>query len=91
MSPGIARQVILQFQQLSLAAPPPASPASPGLSEREREVLQGLARGLAYKEIAAQLAVSTHTVNTHVKHIYDKLHVCTREEAVRKGRQHGWL
>ena len=88
MSPGIARQVLQQFQQLSLAGPPPATA---GLSEREQAVLQGLARGQAYKEIASALSVSTHTVNSHVKHIYEKLHVRSREEAVREARQRGWL
>jgi DNA-binding NarL/FixJ family response regulator len=88
MSPGIARQVLQQFQQLPHAGPPPTTA---GLSEREQSVLQGLARGEAYKEIAAAMSISAHTVNSHVKKIYHKLHVCCREEAVRKGRQRGWL
>jgi len=88
MSPGIARHVLRQFQQLSRTAP---SAATEGLSEREREVLQGLARGLAYKEMASNMSITTHTVNTHVKRIYEKLHVHSRGEAVRKGRQRGWV
>jgi len=88
MSPGIARQVLLQFQQMVL---PDTTVSAEGLSEREREVLQGLAQGHAYKEIATALSISAHTVNTHVKHIYEKLHVRSRGEAVRKARQRGWL
>ena len=72
MSPGIARQVLQQFQQLSLAAPPP--PATEGISEREHAVLQGLARGQSGQAIAVALSVSTDTVNRHVKQIYEKLH-----------------
>ena len=89
MSPGIAQQVLQQFQQLSLGTP--TAPATEGLSEREQTVLRGLARGQAYKEIAAAMSVSAHTVNSHVKNIYEKLHVCSRAEAVRQGRQRGWL
>ena len=88
MSPGIARQVLRQFQQLPLAGP---APATEGLSERELAVLRGLARGQAYKEIASAMSISTHTVNSHVKKIYQKLHVCSREAAVRTGQQRGWL
>ena len=86
MSPGIARQVLQQFQQLTLAGPPTATE---GLSEREQNVLRGLARGQAYKEIASTMSISAHTVNSHVKHIYEKLHVRSREEAVRKWHQRG--
>ncbi len=88
MSPGIARQVLRQFQQMPLAGP---ELATAGLSERELAVLRGLARGQAYKEIAAAMSISAHTVNSHVKKIYQKLHVCSREEAVRTGQQRGWL
>ena len=72
MSPGIARQVLQQFQQRLLATPPPLATA--GLSEREQAVLQGLARGQSGQTIAAALSVSTETVNRHVKQIDEKLH-----------------
>ena len=88
MSSGIARQVLQQLQQLPLAGP---VSATEGLSEREQTVLRGLARGQAYKEIASAMSVSAHTVNSHVKNIYEKLHVRSREAAVRQGRQHGWI
>jgi DNA-binding NarL/FixJ family response regulator len=54
------------------------------LSKREREVLEHLARGVPYKEIASVLAVSIDTVRVHIKGIYGKLHVHSRGEAVAK-------
>ena len=54
------------------------------LTQREREVLQLLSRGAIDKQIADQLAISLQTVNTHLKHIYGKLQVHSRTEAVVK-------
>jgi len=54
------------------------------LSQREREVLEHLAQGMPYKEIAALLAVSLDTIRVHIKGIYGKLHVHSRGEAVAK-------
>jgi DNA-binding NarL/FixJ family response regulator len=54
------------------------------LSKRENEILQLLAKGLLYKEIADQLSISTHTVRQHIHKIYDKLHVQNRTEAINK-------
>jgi DNA-binding NarL/FixJ family response regulator len=92
MSPAVARQVLREFQR-TVAAAPPDSPrfcaGAAALSEREQEVLRHLCDGAAYKQIAGALSISTHTVNTHVKHIYEKLHVCSRQEAVSKARQRG--
>jgi DNA-binding NarL/FixJ family response regulator len=56
----------------------------PGLSKRENEILQQLALGLLYKEIAANLYISAETVRKHVYHIYEKLHVGNRVEAINK-------
>jgi DNA-binding CsgD family transcriptional regulator len=56
----------------------------PPLSPREREVLELLARGAAYKEIAGHLALSIETIRMNVKHIYTKLHVHSRGKAVAK-------
>jgi DNA-binding NarL/FixJ family response regulator len=50
------------------------------LTPREREVLAGLLQCRTYAEIANQLSISWHTVNSHVKAIYQKLHVCSRNE-----------
>jgi DNA-binding CsgD family transcriptional regulator len=54
------------------------------LSPREREVLELLARGAAYKHIADKLAITIETVRMNVKHVYAKLHVHSRGEAVAK-------
>jgi len=54
------------------------------LSRREEEVLELLAKGAANKEIAATLSISLDTVRYHLKHIYEKLHVRSRTEAVAK-------
>jgi DNA-binding NarL/FixJ family response regulator len=79
MSSHIARKVVTAFR------PPPASATTgtfQNLTARESEILDLLSKGLLYKEIAEQLQVSYNTVNNHVRHIYEKLHVNTRTEAV---------
>ena len=80
MSAPIARKVVLSLQPV-LAAP---GAETVGLSPREREVLDGLAEGQAYKQIADKLGVSIHTVRNYIRRIYEKLHVCSRTEAVAK-------
>jgi DNA-binding NarL/FixJ family response regulator len=79
MTSSIARKVIQYFQ---------TEPAHPnedsGLSAREREVLELLARGYLYKEIAELLQIRFATVNSHIRHIYEKMHVQSRGQAVAK-------
>jgi DNA-binding NarL/FixJ family response regulator len=77
MSSNIARKIVQSFQRFSLS---PAEPNS--LSPREIEVLELLARGYLYKEIANALHISVPTVNTHIRRIYDKLHVRSRSQAI---------
>ncbi len=71
----------------------PALDEPPGgaLTEREAEVLQLLAQGLANKQIAVQLGISEHTVKFHVSAIYTKLGASSRTEAVRIGVRLGWV
>lgn len=71
----------------------PALDEPPGgaLTEREAEVLQLLAQGLANKQIAMQLGISEHTVKFHVSAIYTKLGASSRTEAVRIGVRLGWV
>jgi len=79
MSAPIARKVVQSFK-----ATPAQGNESAELSEREHAVLDGLAAGLAYKQIASQLGISIHTVRNYIRRIYEKLHVCSRTEAVAK-------
>jgi len=80
MSPFIARKVISSFQK------PAESSENSMLSIREKEVLELLAKGLIYKEIADKLGVSHETVKKHLKNIYQKLHVQNKIEALKKMR-----
>jgi len=79
MSASIARKVILTFQSR-----PPKGGAESLLSGREQEVLTLLSKGLFYKEIALQLYISIGTVRQHIHHIYKKLQVQNRTEAINK-------
>ncbi len=63
----------------------------PSLTEREREVLALLVKGFTVHEIGNLLGISAHTVTTHVKHIYKKLEVRSRAEAVYEALQLGIL
>lgn len=78
MSSQIARRVVHSFHQ-------PASGAdTTALTERENEILAFLSKGFANKEIADELKISIPTVRTHLRHIYEKLHVRSRTEAIVK-------
>lgn len=76
MSSQIARRVIEAFH-----ASPKTSEHSP-LSDREQQIVQALADGGSYAEIAARLTISVHTVQSHIKSIYSKLEVCSRTACI---------
>lgn len=78
MSSQIARRVVHSFHELE-PGPPIAA-----LTERENAILSLLCKGFANKEIGDQLSISIPTVRTHLRHIYEKLHVRSRTEAVAK-------
>lgn len=80
MSPFIARKVIGTFQK------PVINDVNSLLSQREKEVLELVAQGLLYKEIALRLTISAETVKKHLKNIYQKLHVQNKVEALNKFR-----
>jgi DNA-binding NarL/FixJ family response regulator len=86
MSPSVARRVVTMFQRV---APPRATGTR--LSEREIAVLQALADGHAYKTAADKLGISTDTIRSHVRNIYDKLHVHSKSEAVQQAFRQGIL
>jgi DNA-binding NarL/FixJ family response regulator len=79
MSANIARKLVNIFQEQEKA-----KVSVEVLSQRENEVLQQLAKGLLYKEIAEKLLISTATVRQHIHKIYEKLHVQNRTEALNK-------
>ena len=81
MSSQIARKVVQSFRRNETES---AGGQMVELSQREGEVLELLARGYLYKEIAEQLKISVQTVNTYIRRIYEKLHVRSRAQAVAK-------
>ncbi|VGO13300.1 Transcriptional regulatory protein DegU [Pontiella desulfatans] len=81
MDSTIARKVVQSFQKPNGNKLPSELDE---LSERETQVLNLLARGRLYKEIADELDISIHTVHTYIRRIYEKLHVHSRTEAIAK-------
>ena len=82
MSSQIARKVVAAFQNKPTEIA--VGSALDALSKRENEILEMLSTGLLYKEISDKLSISSETVRKHVYHIYEKLHVSNRIEAVNK-------
>lgn len=80
LSPPIAAKVLSMFQNQFVKA----EPTYIELTDREKDVLSCLVKGLSYKLIADACGISYSTVNTHVKHIYEKLHVNSAPEAIVK-------
>lgn len=78
MSSNIARKLVTVFREKENKEP------IESLSNRENEILQLLAKGLLYKEIASRLFISHNTVKQHIHRIYEKLHVQNRTEALNK-------
>jgi DNA-binding NarL/FixJ family response regulator len=85
MSPSIARRLLDRFLQDTPAE------ESAALSAREVGLLRLVAQGFIYKEIGEQLGISPHTVHTHIKNIYGKLHATDRQHALRRARMLGYL
>jgi DNA-binding NarL/FixJ family response regulator len=79
MSPQVARLVVSSFNKQQKVYADYES-----LTEREKEILQYLSKGYQYKEIAAQMFLSVETIRTYIRHIYEKLQVHTRTEALNK-------
>jgi DNA-binding NarL/FixJ family response regulator len=83
-SPALAALVLGEFRRLAKAA----SGVQP-LSEREREVLQLVARGHTYRSIGEQLFIAERTVENHVRNILGKLHLSRKQELIRYALEHG--
>jgi len=79
MTSNIARRVLAMFHE-----PSTFRSSRYALSDRERDVLNGLVKGMSYKMIAGQYFISIDTVRSHIKSIYDKLHVHSKGEAITK-------
>ena len=82
-SPSLAALVLTEFRRLRTAD------TKGGLSDREREVLQHVARGHTYREIGEELFISTKTVENHVRNILKKLHLTRKQELMRYALEHG--
>ncbi|MEY4756810.1 MAG: hypothetical protein RJA34_1708 [Pseudomonadota bacterium] len=95
ISPMIARRVLAKYRLAQMAVKaPPAELRADGrnlLSAREQEVLELIARGFSYAEIARLQNVTVHTVQTHIKSLYSKLAVHSRSEAVFEATRMGLL
>jgi len=89
LSPSVARHVLSRFAHKDGQSG--AEQASHPLSTREQEVLRLAAKGISNKQIAQQLDLSIRTVHAHMSHIFGKLGVASRTEAVVRGLQNGWL
>ncbi|MEO1060661.1 MAG: response regulator transcription factor [Actinomycetota bacterium] len=83
-TPGLAALVLGEFRRLSGQVTPASA-----LTEREREVLGLVARGLTYRVVGEQLFISPKTVENHVRKILDKLHLSRRDELIRYAAEHG--
>jgi DNA-binding NarL/FixJ family response regulator len=88
ISPAVAKKMLGFFSNKNVVLVSPGN-TDYQLSEREKEILQLMVQGHNYKTIADISFISYETVRTHVKHIYKKLHVASRSEAVQKAIQQG--
>lgn len=91
ISPVIARQLLKRFKRKEEVAGRVPDPHTPELTQRESEVLALIAKGFNFGEIARLLKVSPHTINAHVKKIYQKLAVHSRGEAVYEAGKMGLI
>jgi DNA-binding NarL/FixJ family response regulator len=100
MSPLIARKVLERFRAAPAPAAPPMGMASPGplleglpniLSDREKEILELVARGFSTMEAGELLNISVNTVRSHIKRCYEKLEVHSKNEAVYEATRMGWI
>lgn len=91
ISPVIARKVLARMRKSRIMDDEESFNEMPGLTRRESAILELISRGGSYAKVAAALCLSVSTVQTHVKHIYGKLSVHSRSEAVFEAHRRGLL
>lgn len=94
IQPSLARRLLKHFRVAETPpgqAPQPAEPEGKKLSARETEILQLIAKGVSNSEAATLLSLSKATIRTHLEHIYRKLEVTNRVEAVTEGLRKGLI
>lgn len=91
ITPSLARRLLRRLDRRSGLARLAPAPTLGQLSEREREILRLISSGMTSTEIGGRLGISHMTVNTHVKNIYQKLHVRSRAQAVNYANTLGFL
>ncbi len=89
MSPRIARKALNLLMNASMPADKKEEQTE--LSTREMDILKLMVEGCDYKQVADKLNISPHTVRKHIANIYDKLHVCSKVEAVKIAIRKGWF
>jgi len=89
LHPAVARKLVERFRKKSVKEEPEKE--LEGLTDRELEVLKMAAAGMSNKEIASELFLSVHTIESHLTSIFNKLGVGSRIEAVMEGLRHDWF
>ncbi|SKA11034.1 response regulator transcription factor [Sediminibacterium ginsengisoli] len=89
MSPRIARKTLKLL--LNQSPVHKTDTVKTGLSEREEEILRNMVAGMDYRQIAAKLFISPHTVRNHITRIYDKLHITSKTQAVKLAIKNKWV
>lgn len=91
MSPRIARKAMNLLMNARIEKQPELKEEDVKLSAREMDILRLMVEGYEYKAVADKLFISPHTVRKHIANIYDKLHVCSKVEAVKIAIRKGWF
>nr|WP_281358914.1 response regulator transcription factor [Flexivirga aerilata] len=81
LSPSLASTLLSEFAAMVRSGPEPHADPAPALTDREREVLRHVARGMSNRRVAEELFISENTVKNHVRNILDKLQLHSRVEA----------
>lgn len=94
MSPSIAVKTLKMLRKQEISGQTTDSPKTPdefNLTKREIEILEKIAAGLSYSQIGDQLFISARTARKHIEHIYQKLHVHSKLEAVQIAQRNRWV